>query len=169
MKAHFAMFAGYNRWANERLYGAAASVPDEEYRRDHGAFFRSLHGTLNHILVGDRVWMRRFISTGEQPASLDAILFEEFEELRHARRTEDERILNYIDSLSEADLSGMIRYRPMTNPTEVVQPLAPALAHFFNHQTHHRGQAHALLTRLTGEAPSLDLIYFQRLSGVGLS
>ncbi len=169
MKAHFAMFAGYSGWANERLYAAAARLPDADYRRDHGAFFRSVHGTLNHILVGDRIWMHRFTGAGEPPRSLDAILHDEFEPLRSARRAEDERILQYINGLSEAGLAGTIRYRTISNPADIEQPLAPALAHFFNHQTHHRGQAHALLTRILGEAPSLDLLFYQRETGVGLS
>ncbi len=64
------MFAGYNRWCNERLYGAAAKISDADYRADRGAFFKSLHGTLDHLLVGDRIWMRRFHSAGELPPSL---------------------------------------------------------------------------------------------------
>ena len=169
MKAHFAMFAGYNGWANERLYAAAAHVPDAEYRRDHGAFFRSVLGTLNHMLVADRIWMHRFTGAGEPPRSLDAILHEEFQPLRSARRTEDEGIAGYVDALSEAALAGTIRYRTISDPMDIEQPLAPALAHFFNHQTHHRGQAHALLTRILGQAPSLDLLLYQRETGVGLS
>ena len=73
MKAHFDMLALYNRWANNRLYEAAAQLPDEDYRADRGAFFRSVHGTLNHVLVGDRIWMRRFTGEGEAPTRLDAI------------------------------------------------------------------------------------------------
>jgi len=74
MKSRYQMFAGYNAWCNERLYDAAAQVPDADYRADRGAFFKSLHGTLNHLLVGDRIWMRRFTGAGEQPPSLDTIL-----------------------------------------------------------------------------------------------
>lgn len=171
MQAHFAMFAGYNAWANERLYRAAAEVPGEEYRRDHGAFFRSLHGTLNHVLVADRIWMRRFTGTGEAPTSLDAILFEAFEPLRAARSEEDARIVGYVAGLRAGALAGAIRYRRASTPEEIVQPLGPALAHFFNHQTHHRGQAHMLLTRILGRerGPPLDLMHFQRETGTGLT
>ncbi len=68
MKSRYHMFAGYNAWCNERLYDAAATVPDADYRANRGAFFKSLHGTLNHLLVGDRIWMKRFTGAGEAPA-----------------------------------------------------------------------------------------------------
>ena len=73
----FQMFAGYNAWANERLYAAVAELPDEEYRADHGAFFKSVHGTLNHLLVGDRIWMQRITGEGDAPTRLVEPLAEE--------------------------------------------------------------------------------------------
>lgn len=170
MKSRYQMFAGYNAWCNERLYDAAAQVPDADYRADRGAFFKSLHGTLNHLLVADRIWMRRFTGAGAQPPSLDAILYDDFEALRAARHTQDTLISRYIDGLSEADLTGTLRYRTVTNPQLIEQALAPALDHFFNHQTHHRGQAHALISAILGndKTPSFDLIVYQRQTGVGL-
>ncbi|MFL5163828.1 MAG: DinB family protein [Microvirga sp.] len=169
MKPHFAMMAGYNAWCNERIYDVVAQLPDADYRADRGAFFKSVHGTLNHLLVADQIWLKRFSGRGDAPNRLDAILFENLDDLRNARHREDERIVAYIDSLSEADLGGRIRYKTITNPVEIEQPLAPALIHFFNHQTHHRGQVHGLLTGFGLEAPSLDLILFQRKSGMGLA
>ncbi len=170
MTARYTMFAAYNRWANERLYEAASLLPDADYRADRGAYFRSIHGTLNHLLVGDRIWMRRFTGAGPLPASLDAILHEDFAALREARAAEDERIAGYAAALTEADLAGVLRYRTIASPADIEQPLAPALDHFFNHQTHHRGQAHCLLSGMLGNArtPSLDLIVFQRQTGIGL-
>jgi uncharacterized damage-inducible protein DinB len=167
MKAHWQMFAGYNAWANERLFAAAAKLSDADYRADKGAFFKSVHGTLNHLLVADLVWMQRFTGEGTIPSSLDAILYDGLTSLHEARRAEDARIVAYIESLDEAALAGAIRYRPITATGEHEQVLASALAHWFNHQTHHRGQVHALLTMLTGEAPSLDLVMFQREGGLG--
>src|SRR5690606_4729690 len=123
---------------------------DEARRRDVGAFFGSLHATLNHVLVADRIWMKRFTGEGPGPYRLDEILFEDFVELRDARAAEDERISAYIRSLDEDTLAGLLRYRAITNPTDIEQPLLPALMHFFNHQTHHRGQMHAILTQLAG-------------------
>jgi uncharacterized damage-inducible protein DinB len=170
MRSHFTMLAGHNTWANERLYEAAAKLSDEDYRADRGAFFKSVHGTLNHLLAADRIWMRRFTGEGEAPNRLDAILFDHLSDLHAARQAEDGRIVSYVEGLSEDALGRKFRYRTIADPTaEFEQPLAPALAHFFNHQTHHRGQVHCLLTGLTGNAPSLDLILFQRETGIGLT
>jgi uncharacterized damage-inducible protein DinB len=164
---HCRMFAHYNAWANARVYEAAARLSDEQYRADRGAFFRSVHGTLNHLLVTDRIWMQRFTGRGETYDRLDTILHERLDELRTAREAEDRRIVGWIDSLDDAALDGVIRYRRVSTPEEFVQPLAPALRHFFNHQTHHRGQAHMVLTTLGKEAPPLDLLFFQRLAATG--
>jgi uncharacterized damage-inducible protein DinB len=164
MQQHLSTFARYNRWANQRLYAAAAALPDADYRRDLGAFFGSLHGTLNHILVADRIWLFRITGEGPAPARLDEILHDDLDTLRQARVAEDERIIRVMDGLSEERLAGSLRYRNMKGDA-FEQKLALVLAHFFNHQTHHRGQAHALLTRLGREAPELDLLYFLREQG----
>ncbi len=170
MQRLYRMFAGYNAWANGRIYDAAARLADADYRADRGAFFGSVHGTLNHLLVADRIWMRRFTGTGEAPSRLDAILFEELAPLRAAREAEDARIAGWVESLSAEQLAGMIRYTTLSSPATIEQPLAMALVHIFNHQTHHRGQVHGLLTAIGGRdaAPSLDLIVFQRETGIGM-
>jgi len=170
MSAHFRMFARYNAWANELLYSAAARMTDADYRAERGAFFGSVHRTLNHLLAADRIWMRRFTGSGDHPGSLDVILFDDLASLTRARQAEDRRIIDWVEDLSEANLAAELRYRTMSPPAEVVQPLAPALSHFFNHHAHHRGQIHALITAAGGRnaAPSLDLIYFQRETGIGL-
>lgn len=105
MKPHFAMLAGYNAWANRRVYAAAAALSDADYRADRGAFFKSVHGTLNHLLVADRIWMRRFTGGGNAPNRLDAILFESLAELRTAREQEDQRIEAYIAGLNDTALA----------------------------------------------------------------
>ena len=167
MKDHYASFAGYNAWANCRLYDAAAQLSDAEYRADKGAFFKSMHGTLNHLLTTDRIWMKRFTGEGEAPDRLDTILHERLADLRAARDAEDRRIVAWVDSLDEAGLKGVIRYRRVSTPDEFAQPLMPALDHWFNHQTHHRGQAHMILTSFPKKAPELDLLYYQRLVEAG--
>jgi uncharacterized damage-inducible protein DinB len=167
MKAHYTAFARYNAWANRRLYDAAAALSDADYRADRGAFFKSVHGTLNHLLVTDRLWMHRFTGEGEVADRLDAILFEDRAALAAARGQEDRRIVGFVDGLDDAKLAGTFRYRRASTPEQYEQALAPALAHLFNHQTHHRGQVHALLTGLVGEAPPLDLLFFQRERGIG--
>jgi uncharacterized damage-inducible protein DinB len=167
MKAHFDTFARYNAWANRRLYDATADLSDEDYRADRGAFFKSMRGTLNHLLVTDRIWMQRITGEGDSPDRLDAILFDELAPLRGAREAEDRRIVAHVTRLDEAQLAGVIRYRRVSTPEMFEQPLAPALAHLFNHQTHHRGHAHMILTSLGRKAPELDLLYFQRLVAAG--
>ena len=162
------MMAAYNRWANRRLYDAVAGISDRDYRADRGAFFGSLHGTLNHLLVGDLIWMQRFTGEGDAPRQLDAILYEDFAALRRAREALDQRIIRYAEALTDATLAGTIRYHSTRSPAELEQELAPLLLHFFNHQTHHRGQAHTLVTGITGEAPSLDLLIYQRETGVSM-
>ena len=162
-----AMFAGYNRWSNERLYAAVGTLSDEEFRADRGVFFRSMRGTLNHILAADRIWMRRFTGSGHAPTQLDAILHDDFDTLAAARRAEDARIADWVGCLTEAELEATFSYSPISKPQAITQKLAPALLHFFNHQTHHRGQAHAILTGFGREAPSFDLISFQRETATG--
>jgi uncharacterized damage-inducible protein DinB len=171
MKPHFQMMAGYNRWANERLYEAAQWLPDREYRNNRGAFFGSVHGTLNHLLVTDRIWMQRLSGTGTAPQRLDEILFDDFAALQEARIAEDNRIVAYVDGLGEDEIVAGIVYRTITSPREMKQTRGSGLAHLFNHQTHHRGQAHALITQIAGNeaAPSLDLLLFQRESGIGMT
>jgi uncharacterized damage-inducible protein DinB len=168
MRSLFQMFAGYNAWANQRLYAAASQLADADYRADHGAFFKSVHGTLNHLLVGDRIWMRRLTGEGDAPARLDAILFEALAPLRAAREAEDARIVAFVEGLRDEELTRKVRYTTISRPAAIEQELGYALPHVFNHQTHHRGQVHALLTRITGDAPSLDLILYQRETGIGL-
>ncbi|MBD9648528.1 damage-inducible protein DinB [Ensifer sp. ENS09] len=165
MLDHFRMFADYNRWANRLVYTAAAELTDAELRENRGAFFGSLLSTLNHILVADRIWMKRFTGEGDTPASLDTTLHEDLAALTAARAVEDERIIAWIDSLSDARLGAVLSYKTLTNPTAVTQKLAPTLGHFFNHQTHHRGQAHATLTALGRPSLILDLAQFLRMQG----
>lgn len=162
MKQHFMMFAAYNAWANRNLYDAAAKLNEDEWLRDTGAFFKSLMGTLNHLLVTDRIWLMRMTGTGEAPRTLDTILHREFGKLAAARQAEDKRLSDWINGMSEDDLAGRFTYTTVTDMRRVSQRIAPALSHLFNHQTHHRGQAHAILTSLGKPSVTLDLIYFQR-------
>ncbi|TBZ94547.1 damage-inducible protein DinB [Rhizobium leguminosarum bv. viciae] len=165
MLRHYRMFAAYNRWANTQVYAAAAELSDAEFRSDRGAFFGSLHRTLNHLLVADRIWMKRFTGTGEAPTTLDAVLFEELDALAAARKAEDERIIAWTGMLDDRTLAANFTYVTVVQPVEITQPLSAALAHFFNHQTHHRGQCHMTLTALGKPSLVLDLIYFLRSEG----
>ena len=166
MQHHFTMLARYNAWANARLYDAAGRM-GADYGKDAGAFFGSMHGTLNHILVADRIWLRRLTGEGPEHARLDERPYDDLASLREAREAEDGRIVALIASLSDDDLSGSFTYTPITDPEPVTQRRAPVLTHVFNHQTHHRGQAHTILTSLGHEGPAMDLIYFQREARLG--
>lgn len=165
MKSHFVMMADYNAWANGRLYGMARQLPDEQYRRDVGAYFKSVHGTLNHILVADLIWMRRLTGVGDPPRSLNAIVFDDLPSLSTARQQLDQRIIAYVDSLSDAQLEETWDYRTLDGALQR-QRRRETLAHVFNHHAHHRGQAHAILTVLGVREPDgLDLLLRQRERG----
>jgi uncharacterized damage-inducible protein DinB len=158
----FQELASYNRWANARLYAAAIAMPDEMYRRPTGVFFGSLHGTLNHLLLTDRLWLKRLTGEGEHPNKLDTILCEDLSDLTRARIAEDARLIAVVNQFDDAALSSPFCYRT-TSGAPQEQILSDILLHLFNHQTHHRGQAHACCSILAGgEPPPLDLLMFQR-------
>ena len=162
LKAHFDQLADYNRWANSRLYDEAAKLADAARKRPIGLFFSSLHGTLNHLLVTDYIWLRRMTGEGPQPERLDQVLHEDFDELRAAREAANTRVFDFVTGLAPADYDRVLEYRNSTGRL-FQQRLGPALTHLFNHQTHHRGQAHAALTILGVREPaSLDLLALQR-------
>lgn len=165
VKDHYRMFAAYNAWANRLLYEAAGALSPAERATDTGAFFGPILNTLNHILVADRIWLHRFTGTGPLPTALDDLPYGEFADLQQARLAEDERILAFVESLSGDRLAGTFTYSPIGRPERITQKLGSALAHFFNHQTHHRGQAHATLTALHKPSLTLDLVYFLRAEG----
>ena len=156
MTALWTQYARYNRLANQHLYEACGRLTDSERRRDLGAFFRSVHGTLNHLLLGDRIWMTRFEGGSHPSTDLGATLFDSFDELGGARQLMDARIEAFFGALPAGFLDRSLRYVnnagfDVSDPTSVVVP------HFFNHQTHHRAQVHRLLSQLGQDAPSLDL------------
>ncbi|MBZ0252885.1 MAG: DinB family protein [Candidatus Methylomirabilis sp.] len=177
--AHYRAMARYNRLMNARLYDAAAGLPDADRKRDLGAFFRSIHGTLNHLLLADRAWLGRFtgdralgVSLGEdgRPIAITSLgqeLYADFARLRAERERTDAAIVLWTDGLSAEALARPLAYKTF-NGTPCEHPLWQALSHFFNHQTHHRGQATALLTRLGVDPGATDLIAFLRSGEIAL-
>ena len=155
---YFRQLAQYNAWANGRIYTAAAELSDGERKAKQPSFFGSIHATLNHILVGDRIWLSRLTGKPHGIAALDQELYADFEELRAARVTEDERLIAVVDSYAEADLSDKLTYCNMAGQDKCA-PMVQALGHLFNHQTHHRGQVHGLLSATSVAPPSLDMIH----------
>jgi uncharacterized damage-inducible protein DinB len=161
MLQYLRTLARYNAWANTRLYDAAVALGDAACRAPRpAAYFGSLLGTLNHVLVGDRVWLGRIEGVPSGIERLDRILHDDLPALRAAREACDRRIGEVLDRTTEADLAGLLRYRSITNPKDHEVPLGLVWGHVFNHQTHHRGQAHALIKDTGREPPALDLIYF---------
>ena len=161
MKAHLQRMAAYNRWANARLYEAAGKLSPEAFAAPRTGFFPSLLKTLNHILVGDQVWMGRLDGTGSSITSLDQVLHTDFAGLKAARIAMDNRIVAYVDAVVPARLEEDLVYRTMAGDPMRKQ-VGQVLAHFFNHQTHHRGQAHDQLSQTGAAPPELDFVYFMR-------
>lgn len=155
---HYRAMAGYNHWMNRKLYEVCAGLSDEQRKRDLGAYFRSIHGTLNHILLADRVWMGRFTDTPTAFKSLDQVLYSDFERLIAEREKEDQRIIIWVNSLNDSDPGNELRYTGMTSPQARNYPLWFALSHFFNHQTHHRGQITTMIKQLGIDPGVTDLI-----------
>lgn len=153
---HYRMLAYYNRIANERLYEKVAQLDDAEYRKPRQGSFGSIHALLNHILLGDRIWMARFQGGGRTTPSLNTVLFDEFSALRSARTEEDRLIESFFASLDESFFERPLSYVNSLGKSCADQP-AMAVVHFFNHQTHHRGQIHVMLSQTSVAPPSLDL------------
>jgi uncharacterized damage-inducible protein DinB len=154
---HYREMARYNRWMNGRLYELAAGLSDEQRKRPLGAFFGSLHGTFNHLLLTDRIWLARF-GACERPAfrALSDELFGDFAELRRERAATDETLSAFVAGLAPADLARPIRYTATSGARE--HALWLALSHLFNHQSHHRGQATTLFMQLGRDPGLTDLI-----------
>jgi len=156
LATNYQALARYNSWMNKNLYNLAAQLSDEQRKRDVGAFFKSLHGTLGHLLLTDRVQLGRFIGAARTVSmdqdgnpipikSLDQELYADFEKLRRERAATDEMIEDWTEKISAEWLQSTMRYRSMADGGEWDVPLWVAVTHFFNHQTHHRGQVTALL------------------------
>jgi uncharacterized damage-inducible protein DinB len=164
---YFRQLAHYNAWANRRIYTAAAELSDGERKAKRPSFFGSIHATLNHILVGDRVWLcrlmakplGRIVSKPDGITGLDQELYADFDALQAARLCEDERLIAVIESFRETDLADDLTYRSMAGQDRR-SSMVQVLGHMFNHQTHHRGQVHGLLSATTVAPPSLDMIQF---------
>lgn len=151
--------ASYNRWMNKRIYDACSTLSDEERKRNVGAFFKSIHGTLNHLLLADRIWMGRFTGRPFGFKSLDQELYSDFTQLRAEREQDDNGIIAWAESLTEDDLSRKLSYTSAVNPLPRKYPFWFAVTHFFNHQTHHRGQVTTLLSQRSIDAGVTDLIW----------
>ena len=161
---HFGTLARYNVWATQRLLQATERVSDADYRRDIGLFFKSIHGTLNHLLVGEHLlWYPRFARGASPKAGPTLALDMEVEpdraRLGQALKGGAANWAPLIESWPDERFDGELAYTTMRG-TAATLPFAATLAHVFNHGTHHRGQISAALTLLGQPAPELDLVYF---------
>jgi uncharacterized damage-inducible protein DinB len=155
--------AAYNRWMNEKLYDVCASLTDEERKRDRKSFFPSIHATLNHILLGDRVWFGRFVGEPFAVKSLNQELYADFGELRAERERVDRGIEAWTALLTDDALEGKLRFTSIVRPGPMEYDLWVCVTHFFNHQTHHRGQVTALLSQCGKDYGITDLIWLPQL------
>ncbi|MGK7918387.1 MAG: DinB family protein [Trichodesmium sp.] len=137
----------YNYWMNEKIYQVCESIPDTVRRENKGAFFDSIHGTLNHILLADKLWLSRFQNYIFEFESLRQELIAEFYLLWQERQKTDQEIQDYIQSLTEEKLSESLTFISRSQKRECKFPLWHALLHFFYHQTHHRGQLTTLISQ----------------------
>jgi uncharacterized damage-inducible protein DinB len=155
----FPTLARYNRWMNERLYECCARLSDAERKLDRRAFFGSIHGTLNHLLLGDRLWLSRFLAREFRIGSLADELYADFAELRRERVKIDAEILEWAEGLSEERLAGSLKFRSIVGNKDRSFPMWFAVQQFFNHQTHHRGQLTTLLSQAGVDPGVTDLLW----------
>jgi uncharacterized damage-inducible protein DinB len=158
--AYVQRMARYNRWQNANLYGVADTLSDEERRRERGAFFGSIHKTLSHLLWADRIWMSRFSSAVEKPQAgipESVSLYPDWDGLERERVAFDETIIGWADTLDPAWLVGDLTWYSGAAKREVTKPKCQLVMHFFNHETHHRGQVHCMLTQAGAKPHATDL------------
>lgn len=157
---HFPMMARFNRWVNEKIYAEVAKLDDAAYRADAGLFFGSVHATLNHILIVDRLWTGRVEGIDRGVKSLNQILHDDFKSLQAARREEDERLIALMDRLTPEQLQSTVRYTSADGTRQMEARVWDMLAGMFNHQTHHRGQIYSVLLQRGQKLPDIDLIFY---------
>lgn len=155
--------AAYNQWMNERLYSVCAELSDTQRRQDRGVFFKSIHGTLNHLLLADKIWLGRFFGKPFHVDSLDQELYHDFGELARARKNVDEQVQHWAEQLTDDILAGTLHYTSVVNPAPRTYDMWLTVTHFFNHQTHHRGQLTAMLSQCGKDYGVTDIIWLPQV------
>lgn len=151
------LMAEYNRWMNGKVYAACAGLADEERRRDRGAFFKSIHGTLDHLLWGDRNWLGRFDGNSYPTGPVNELLYPDFAELRAAREAMDETLLAWSGQVTPDWLAEPMTWSSRLYGFTQTHPRWVQVVQMFNHQTHHRGQVLTLLTQLGVDVGPTDV------------
>ena len=157
------IMAEYNRWMNQRLYALCADLPDTERKRDRGAFFKSIHGTLNHLLWGDRAWLARFLGKDYGLPKVGVPMYEAFDEMRRERAETDAEILAWARTLDAERLAAPFTYTSGIHGRTRTLPLWVLATHLFNHQTHHRGQLTTLMMQAGVDPGETDLPWLPAL------
>jgi len=162
--SYLRVMARYNRWQNEAVYGAAERLTDAARTEDRGAFFGSIHGTLSHLYWADRIWLSRFdlIAAPPVPQRESARYVEQFDALKNLRGELDELLIGFCDTHEKGPLRGKLTWFSGSTMSEATAPLSMILTHLFNHQTHHRGQVHAMLTAAGESTGDTDLFLMPR-------
>lgn len=158
LPAYFVLQARYSQWINNRLYDVCATLVDAERKQDRGVFFGSIHGTWNHLLLGDRLWMARLQDQSQPYQRLDLELYADFSELRAAQTTDDQALLEWVQNLSADDLERRIAFRSLSTGQDKELAVATMLTTLFIHKTHHRGQITALLSQCGCDYGAIDFI-----------
>lgn len=155
------MMGRYNAWQNRQLRDLLQTLGPEELVKDRGAFFGSILGTLSHLVWGDQIWMSRFDggAAPELAGTESTVLVTTFDAWSDAREQMDARIGQWAAALNRSDLAGNLSWYSGAQKCDVSQPLAACAVHMFNHQTHHRGQVHAMMTAAGIAAPVSDLVF----------
>ena len=160
-RAYVQRMARYNRWQNENLYGVADALSEDERRKERGAWFGSIHKTLSHILWGDQTWMGRFTDWPPPgvgiPDSVD--LFPDWSTLKSGRQDFDQKIIGWADHVDDAWLAADQTFYSGSTKRDWTRPRWMLVTHMFNHQTHHRGQVHSMLTQAGGRPSDTDLTF----------
>ena len=153
---NFQLLANFNKWTNEKIITSCKKLTETEYKKDRGAFFSSIHGTLNHLLVVDRAFVAYIEEKNHGLKSLDQILYEKLFQLKEARIKEDKRLVDLVNNLSEENIYKEITYNGFEtgNTTYTINMMLITL---FNHQTHHRGQIHNMLSQADVNPPQIDI------------
>lgn len=161
MSDHLRTMAQYNKWANGRLSVAVTALSEEDYMAERGAFFGSIHGALNHLLLVDRLWRGRIENAPYPADSLSDTVADDRETLLQLRAAEDDIIIAMTDSFDADGLAREISYKSLVG-FSATDRISVILAHMFNHATHHRGQVHGLLSQVPSDPPPLDLMIYLR-------
>ncbi|OUC13799.1 MAG: damage-inducible protein DinB [Alkalinema sp. CACIAM 70d] len=162
-RTYYTTMAEYNQWMNQKIYSACESISDFDRKVDRGAFFKSIHGTLDHILWADRMWLSRFMQQTPPAVKLGELLYPNFEDLQQQRCITDRAILAWAETLTPEWLNRVFTWRSGLDGQTRSQPTWILVTHFFNHQTHHRGQVTTLLTQLGHDIGSTDLPWMPSL------